>query len=751
MRSFLLVSLIFVSAGQTFGQAVHKIPLQESRSAQSYPIDPMPFLQKQYQEAADYNRAHPEFAQNAKLQKTASWGFSVGSTKSWWVYNMATSTYYSDASTCRKVGTHCYIFVEDSLWTNGHVTQAAVDSIANDFDNKTPADTGKGIYLMDTGAFGDPPDVDSDPKIVIFILNIQDGYNGTGGYVAGFFDPAQEIPGSHSNQAEIYYVDANPTDLTSAYGIEVAMSTAAHEFQHMINYNYHSGAAGKPLEPIFINEGCSMVAELYCGYPPANLSLYANETNHYLFDWRRNDNTLVLNDYARAQRFLMYFWDRYGIGILKNIVQSTKTTEIAIVNDALTTYGISANFNNVFPNWLIANELNDTTSNRLYGYAYPGLPASNGRQFFNPNVSVTTDTVQRIGCRYLIFKAGSGLSVTFSNPSSSANLSVVAMEMGSGTNNVVNVPFGTPFSVPDFGSTYSTVAFAVINTDPANSIVYTYQASGAAQTTVSELRWEDSEPVGYYIFTANDTICVTFDAYPGGTLDSIRVALRRPGSIAGGIYRAATAGSTPLGQLLVRDTATISTETTLPYPKPYQNWTTVNLSSHNISTDQAFAVAFIIGSVPNTPGVMITSVPGTSAYHNYTYLSTSDNVSTPGWYFISSGTDSIALYLIHAYVRFTTGVTQEITPIPTQFSLGQNFPNPFNPSTEITYQIAKAGYVRLEVYDILGREVAELVDKREAAGRYSVTFDASGLPSGVYFYRLTTNEKVGVKKMVLLK
>jgi hypothetical protein len=328
----------------------------------------------------------------------------------------------------------------------------------------------------------------------------------------------------------------------------------------------------------------------------------------------------------------------------------------------------------------------------------------------------------------------------------------VAIEMGSGSRNVVNVPFGTPFTEPNFGSTYNTVAFAVINQDPTSPVTYSYVASGIAQTATVELKWDDTEPTGYYIWSPSDTLCVTFDAYPGGTLDSIRVALRRAGSIVGGLYQLAGSGASRLGKLLVRDTATISDSTSVPYPVPFKNWATINLSSYNISTDQPFAAAFVIGGVPRAPGVMVTDYTSLSPYHSYTYLNATEAAPSPaGWYYVSSSNTTISLYLIRAYVRFTTGVTKEISPVPSVFGLGQNYPNPFNPSTQISYQLSKTSQVTLNVYDMLGREVAVLVNTHQGPGHYSVDFDASALPSGVYYYRLAADGNTSVKKMVLLK
>ncbi|MBC8042686.1 MAG: T9SS type A sorting domain-containing protein [Rhizobacter sp.] len=90
-------------------------------------------------------------------------------------------------------------------------------------------------------------------------------------------------------------------------------------------------------------------------------------------------------------------------------------------------------------------------------------------------------------------------------------------------------------------------------------------------------------------------------------------------------------------------------------------------------------------------------------------------------------------------------------PVPPGFALRQNYPNPFNPNTLISYQLSMNSQVQLKVYDVLGREVASLVDARQATGDYLVNFNATKLSSGVYFYRLTTGNFVQTKKMLLLK
>ncbi len=89
--------------------------------------------------------------------------------------------------------------------------------------------------------------------------------------------------------------------------------------------------------------------------------------------------------------------------------------------------------------------------------------------------------------------------------------------------------------------------------------------------------------------------------------------------------------------------------------------------------------------------------------------------------------------------------------VPSYFALSQNYPNPFNPSTTIAYQIPRVSYVRLSVYDLLGREVTRLVDGPQAAGFYAPVFNATHLASGVYFYKLSAEGYSEEKSMVFLK
>lgn len=96
-------------------------------------------------------------------------------------------------------------------------------------------------------------------------------------------------------------------------------------------------------------------------------------------------------------------------------------------------------------------------------------------------------------------------------------------------------------------------------------------------------------------------------------------------------------------------------------------------------------------------------------------------------------------------------VTDKKTILPSTFKLFQNYPNPFNPSTTIQYEIPKESFVKIIVYDILGREVEELLDEEKPAGEYEIKFNAKNLPSGIYFYQLKARTFIETKKMIFLK
>jgi pectate lyase len=129
-----------------------------------------------------------------------------------------------------------------------------------------------------------------------------------------------------------------------------------------------------------------------------------------------------------------------------------------------------------------------------------------------------------------------------------------------------------------------------------------------------------------------------------------------------------------------------------------------------------------------------------------------DNVFSPPYlYTLDSAADVKEIVMMHAGNKGGVSAVNSRAQLISGYRLMQNFPNPFNPATEISYQLPAASEVKLVVYDVLGGEVAVLVNAQRAAGNYQVKFDGSGLSSGVYFYRLEAGVFVETRKLVLLR
>ena len=765
-------------AGISFAQ--NKVAIQTfnetSNAGKPYLMDAGPLLEKFYKA----NRINlEELAKHDQtiLKKTnsiVSW--NVGDKKSWWAEDLVSNQFYSVPSTCYAVGVHCYVFVEDSSWTKGRVDQHAVDQIVNAFDNTTPANTNKGVYQMDVETFGNPPNINNDPnpKIVILLLNIRDGYvpGTSSGYTAGYFTGYNETNATNSNKTEFYYMDCYPMNLTNPSSLATGLQITAHEFQHMIQWNYHS------INPnsTFFNEGCSMIAEVVCGYPLRLQSYYsaANQTNVPMMSWSGNPPGNVLSDYARAARFFLYIKEQFGVSALAKFVQSALTDVNAFDIDVFPKLSPSTSrrFKDVMVDWYIANYMNNTSVNSKWGYTYAGLPVMAARSVGNPNVSNYNDSVYKLGVQYFTYSVGSNLTMNI-NLKGNTGLVVKAIKSGAGGTQMVD---GTMlgnmmnFSMPDFGGpNVSSVTFMVCQNDfyffdpnkpptqqdgPYN---YSYTSTGTVSNKVQEIAYDTGlEPIGVLGLTPGDSVAVIFDGVGGAKLDSIRVALRNNlAPVHGGVYAYVGSGTRLGGKALAAPLTLVGITTPpVPYPPHWTNWVKVDLRSYNISASNSFVAMFVVeGTYPGSNRVMVTDYLSSSMYHSMFCDSTGSWV-----YYSDKGNPGyIFLNMIRAYVSFGPSDVKQIVELkPVSFKVEQNYPNPFNPGTVISYQLPTLGNVEIKIYDVLGQEIATLVNEEKPAGKYQTVWNGtdnfgSKVTSGVYFYMVKAGNNIETKKMILMK
>jgi hypothetical protein len=598
------------------------------------------------------------------------------------------------------------------------------------------------------------------------VFDIIDGWEPGRGYYAGYFNPNDQVPfGTFtfgdpeetpypSNEAEVFYMDARPADLLTESGRTDVLTTVAHEFQHMIHF------AGDDNEWTFVNEGCSEIAEVICGYGLRGQSRYNNDPNINLFFWSEGISDNLLADYERAARWTLYLWEQIPGNFLYNLVQHGQNANQGI-DGALIQTGSSRRFKDVLADWAVANYLNDKSVDSKWGYDYTQVPLGQPvplNTHYAPTDGSESSAVQKLGVEYVTFMAGSVDSVLFTGSSS---VKIKAMKIGSTV--VEDVPIGTAYPTPGLqDGTYDEITFALYVPDfYAFSDSYAYEYTGyggdGGSVTVEQV-FDDGSGDGALNLTPGDSISVQFDGLAGARLDSIKIAFQNAGSIQMGIWRFTGGyGTSPFGAPLIQErTVTSNSASAEPFPDPFENWVTVDLSGEEIDASDDFLVSLLVGADPAVPGVMASGEPDNGVYRSRTWLQSQGG----GWWILTTneGADTWN-YMIRAYLC-ASGCTIEVGPesigtLPSAYRLSENFPNPFNPSTTFSYDITEPGEVSFAIYDLIGRLVYE--EKRtHLPGQYSLRWNGVDsfqrkVGSGVYLLRMHVNGFSATRKMVLLK
>ncbi len=165
------------------------------------------------------------------------------------------------------------------------------------------------------------------------------------------------------------------------------------------------------------------------------------------------------------------------------------------------------------------------------------------------------------------------------------------------------------------------------------------------------------------------------------------------------------------------------------------------LTLYVLMLSNLYAQLNIPSSVISSGGSFISGsnnqINGTLAQSFIGNISSSNNINLIGFWYTTEG--------------FITDIQEEENIIPSEFFLSQNYPNPFNPATKIKYGVKERINIRIAIFNTIGEEVNLLINETKEPGSYEIEFNASSLPSGVYFYRLQAGVYVETRKMILLK
>ena len=672
------------------------------------------------------------------------------------------------------------LWVELAERDNGTVTDDDIAALVQALGAQTPGGSinpNAGILEISETIFGDPPDVDGDGITDVLLLDIRDTYNppAINNAVSGFVSGADLS--DEGNNRDILYLDTNPT--LTVTGIGRVAQTAAHEYQHLIHLNYDLD------ELTFINEALSEWGEVACGFAaPMTYLEDADRYNVPLYRFSLDSVSERIDDRQRGRLFIHYIADRFG-----PLEAGTITRQDANGTDGLRNSLVAMNAGLSVEDLLLdfhtANFVNDIGFDRRYGYTSPlrrGLRAVESVRFDGRLASETPSTGAAVnpgGVYYAAWDQVADFTLTLDVAAGGEDLRVTALLFRGGSieeDRLLDLSTDT-FT---FDGAFDRVVLVMAHVNPdAAQIPFSYAAAWTLNQLVGLLpvQYDNGRALEGQFFAVDPNIFTTPSfasrfvvpfADRATVLDKVFLAPYFANQFI-------DQNGNPLGPpdaprdltLYVWGPGTDGRPDAVLFsldvddPRPY---TLASLNLNFFEVDLApFASA--LGTLPDTifvgyteagtdPNILVT---GVSPYRV-------ENVSFVGDFQARTWTALWGLQLAGGTVinegalpiraQFAVPTATALAPpaeTPNGFVLHPNFPNPFNPITTIAYDLPQHAEVRLAVYDVLGREVAVLVEAMQPAGRHEVTVDARAWASGLYVYTVEAAGQRQTRRMVLVK
>jgi hypothetical protein len=400
-------------------------------------------------------------------------GIQSGSnTWDFYVSNRLTSAYDNITGVVVWEGKSARIWVDQADLDNAQraaAIQAAIPGLARGLDSLTPASSRNpelGIVDNDEAVFGKAPTkfaADWDYKTNFLLTNIQDGFTGSGGYIAGFFAPNDQTSSTGSNQMNVLFIDSHEG---LSGGVAGLLGTIAHEYQHLIHYGLY------PSSEVFFNEGCSEVASIVCGYKSRSNSVFLSNTNVSMMRWSYSDNTQVLSDYARAMTFMHYMNEQYGESFTTKFA-ATKAKGTSRIAQALTGIGSSDTWQDVFKGFAVANYLQTYGADPRYGYKtrLSSSSAKVSNTYTGSRVPADTSlSVEAYASRYVLFSKPQGTITLRFRSDVSRKFAVMAMLTRNGSTTVMEMELNRDYVLGDDGI-YDKIVIAFVSLESTTQAV----------------------------------------------------------------------------------------------------------------------------------------------------------------------------------------------------------------------------------------------------------------------------------------
>ncbi len=716
---------------------------------------------------------------NAGIARTSAIAYTVGMSASFRVLkNLASNPIWESREFELMASSDiANIWVETNELAMEHVTDADIASLNAALLQQTPAgsvDPTKGIIANNYTYFGAPPNVDGDNRLDILLYDIEEGEGAGNVFVAGYVTSSDLSTFGGGNNKDILYLDTDP-GLTTRPVTEI-LSTAAHEHQHLIHFNYDLN------ELTFVNEGLSEWAEVLNGYLPRPMTYLLDPAvyNVGLLSW--DESVSIVDDYRRAGLFTAYLAERLGNATTAAITRSTERGRNGY-SSVLTSAGLD--FEEVVLDFHTANYLNIPRVQARFGYQHPNfatittVPSAvvDGREI--RETPLNTFNVAPGAAVYYTWTdvQNFSLSLDTSDPLATVRSRMKARIVKEAPDGAITYEdLDLPLTDRLFSGTFESLTLQMTHTRPELSARVGVGMAASWSTdlagSIVSTAFDDGSAISGTFFSLSSAeqgaVATRFDAPQNSQLLEVAVAPYYLNQFSGSglsvnenrdlelrIWAVGTNGQP--GDLLFSKTVVD--------PRAYTgalltlNHFTIDLEDDADALQNLPDTYFIgYGETGTDVNFMIVG-PSTYAAENRSFIRRGDGTWGALWdtQFQDGGDDEFPLRGSVVPIRATFLVAQgpvanEDDPsLPAATVLHQNFPNPFNPSTTIRYELADASHVRLTVYDLLGRPVQRLVDGMLPAGRHQIAFDAESLASGLYLYTLDTGTTVETRRMMLVK